>query len=153
MPENYLDLGLVAALFPRATLIDCMRDLRDVALSCRMTDFGMVRWACDLDDMHAHFSEYVRLLKHCRAVLGLRIIDIEYASLLMLKEPNVHRLLAACGVPYDPACLEFHRSRRFVASASTTQVRRPISSASVGGHRFYLDLLARFGDLAKPTAP
>ncbi|MDX2038278.1 MAG: sulfotransferase [Isosphaeraceae bacterium] len=151
MPENYLHLGLIAALFPRATLIHCRRDLRDVALSCWMTDFGMVRWACDLDDMHSRFSEYVRLIEHWRGMLGMRIFDIEYESLVRNPEPNVRRLLAACGVSYDPACLEFHRSRRFVASASTTQVRRPISSASVGRHRFHPDLLARFGDLAKPT--
>ncbi len=48
MPENYLYLGLLSVLFPRATFIHCRRDLRDVAVSCWMTDFSSIRWANDL---------------------------------------------------------------------------------------------------------
>ena len=47
MPENYLYLGLLASLFPRAKLIHCRRDLRDVAVSCWITRFEEVRWAND----------------------------------------------------------------------------------------------------------
>jgi hypothetical protein len=56
MPDNYLYLGLLAALFPRAKLIHCRRDLRDVAVSCWMTNFRHIRWANDPNHIAARFE-------------------------------------------------------------------------------------------------
>ena len=64
MPDNYLYLGLLAALFPRATFIHCRRDLRDVAVSCWMTDFRSIRWANDPEHIAARFRQYRRLMDH-----------------------------------------------------------------------------------------
>ena len=44
MPDNYMYVGLMATLFPRAVFIHCRRDLHDVALSCWMTDFRSMSW-------------------------------------------------------------------------------------------------------------
>ena len=62
MPENTLYLGLIAALFPRARLIHCRRDVRDVALSCWMTHFAHVRWACDPQHIASRIQEYQRVM-------------------------------------------------------------------------------------------
>ena len=70
MPENYLYLGLLASLFPRAKLIHCRRDLRDVAVSCWMTHFQEIRWANDQQHMASRFHEYQRLMEHWRKVLA-----------------------------------------------------------------------------------
>src|SRR5262249_11828759 len=55
MPDNYLHLGLIATLFPRAKLIHCRRDLRDVAVSCWMTNFRHIRWTCDAEAIASRF--------------------------------------------------------------------------------------------------
>ena len=68
MPDNYHFLGLISVLFPRARLVHCRRDLRDVALSCWMTDFGSVSWACNPDHIAAHFADYRRLMDHWQEV-------------------------------------------------------------------------------------
>ena len=67
MPDNYLYLGLLAVLFPRAVFIHCRRDLRDVAVSCWMTDFRSIRWANDRDHIAARFRQYRRLMDHWQA--------------------------------------------------------------------------------------
>ena len=47
MPDNYMYLGFLSVLFPQGAFIHCRRDLRDVAVSCWMTDFRSIRWAND----------------------------------------------------------------------------------------------------------
>src|SRR5262249_39106849 len=64
MPDNYLFLGWLSTLFPRARFIHCRRDLRDVAVSCWMTNFRHIRWAADPDDIAARFHDYQRLMDH-----------------------------------------------------------------------------------------
>src|SRR5262249_32775338 len=49
MPENYLMLGWLAVQFPQARYIHCRRDVRDVALSCWMTNFSRIRWSNELE--------------------------------------------------------------------------------------------------------
>ena len=56
MPDNTVYLGLIATLFPRAKFIHCRRDVRDVALSCWMTNFRDIRWACDPDQIAARIE-------------------------------------------------------------------------------------------------
>ncbi len=68
MPDNYLYLGIVAALFPNATFIHCRRDLRDVAVSGWMTNFRIIPWANDCDHVATRFVQYRRVMDHWRAV-------------------------------------------------------------------------------------
>ncbi len=89
MPENYLHLGMLAALLPRAKIIHCRRDLRDVAVSCWMTPFDEVRWANDQDDIAARFRVYLRIMDHWRKVLPVPMLEIDY-------EETVSDLESAC---------------------------------------------------------
>jgi len=145
MPENYLHLGLIAAMFPHSTVIHCRRDLRDVAVSCWMTDFVDVRWANEPGDIASRFSQYLRLMEHWRAALPVTIHEVDYEDAVADLEPVARRLLAACGVDWEPACLDFHRTQRPIRTASSTQVREPIYTRSVARWKNYeRDLAALF---------
>jgi tetratricopeptide (TPR) repeat protein len=141
-PENYLDLGLLAALFPRARLVHCKRDVRDVALSCWFIQFAEVNWANDLGCIASRIHEYQRLMEHWQRVLPVPIVEVSYESLVANLEMEAKRLVAACGLNWEPACLTFHETRRPVHTASFAQVRRPIYKDSVGRWRNYADVLA-----------
>src|SRR4029077_15548504 len=78
MPDNYLYLGLLAAMFPRAKLIHCRRDLRDVAVSCWMTNFRHLRWAADPEQIVHRFHEYGRLMAHWKKVLPVPVLEVDY---------------------------------------------------------------------------
>ena len=80
LPDNYQFLGFLAALFPNAKFIHCRRDLRDVAVSCWMTQFRQIRWASDPDHIAARFREYQRLTEHWRAVLPVEVLEVDYAE-------------------------------------------------------------------------
>ena len=137
MPDNYLHLGLIAVLFPNATLIHCRRDLRDVAVSCWITDFRSIRWASNPALIAARFREYRRIMAHWRAVLPIPVHEVDYEETVADLEGVARRLLDACGLEWDPACLEFYRTRRSVRTASVTQVRQPIYTKSVARWKNY----------------
>ncbi len=103
MPDNYLYLGLIALMFPRATLIHVRRDLRDVAVSCWMTHFRSIRWADDLDHLARRCQDYRRLMEHWRAVLPRTIHEVRYEQLVEDFEPEARRLVEACGLNWEPA--------------------------------------------------
>jgi hypothetical protein len=149
MPDNYLYLGLIATLFPRAKLIHCRRDLRDVAVSCWMTNFRQIRWACDPEAIVGRFGAYRRLMGHWRQVLPVPLLEVDYEETVADLEGVARRLAAGCGLAWEPACLAFHETRRPVRTASVTQVRQPIYKKSVARWKHYENALgALFAQLS-----
>jgi tetratricopeptide (TPR) repeat protein len=168
MPDNYLYLGLLTLLFPRATFIHVRRDVRDMAVSCWMTHFRSIRWADDQEDLARRIGDYQRLMEHWRRVLGrtedggrraeeqgvpplsalpsppsgLRIHEVCYERLVEDFETEARQLVAACGLEWEPACLRFHETSRPVRTASVTQVRQPLYRKSVARWKAYEPYLA-----------
>jgi hypothetical protein len=141
-PDNYLCLGLVATLFPRAKLIHCRRDLRDVAVSCWMTDFRNLYWASDQEHIASRFHAYESLMEHWRRVLPMPLLEVNYEETVTDLESTAHRLVEWCGLAWEPDCLAFDRRRQPVRTASMTQVRQPIYRHSVGRWKHYESALS-----------
>jgi hypothetical protein len=151
MPDNYIYLGLIATLLPKARIIHCRRDPRDVAVSCWITPFRSVRWACDEEWIATRIRDYRRLMEHWRKVLPVPMLEMSYEDVVADLEPCARRLVEWCGLDWDPACLAFHEGKRRVRTASLVQVRKPIYSSSVARWRNYEDDLARlFAMLPEP---
>ena len=142
MPHNYLYLGLLACLFPRAKFIHCRRDVRDVAVSCWMTHFKAIRWTNDPRHIVAQFRRYRRIMEHWRNVLPRALLEVDYEETVADLEGVARRLIAWCSLEWEPGCLEFHRDRRVVSTASAVQVRRPVYATSVGRWKNYAKPLA-----------
>jgi tetratricopeptide (TPR) repeat protein len=137
MLDNYLYLGLLAAMFPEATWIHCRRDLRDVAVSCWLSDFRILRWANDIGHITTRMHQYRRLMQHWHEVLPGRLCEVHYEDTVANLEQEARRLVVACGLEWEPACLEFHRTPRRVRTASITQVRQPVYTQSVARWKHY----------------
>jgi tetratricopeptide (TPR) repeat protein len=142
MPDNYLFLGWLRALFPKARFIHCRRDLRDVAVSCWMTNFRHLRWAADPDHIAARFRDYQRLMDHWRAVLPVEVLEVDYEETVADLEGVARRLVAWCGLEWEAACLAFHKTARPVRTASVAQVREPVHTRSVARWKNYEAALA-----------
>ncbi|MGO9467835.1 MAG: tetratricopeptide repeat protein [Isosphaeraceae bacterium] len=143
MPDNYMYLGLLAILFPNAAFIHCRRDLRDVAISCWMTNFRSIRWANDPEHIGRRFTQYVRLMDHWRAVLPAPVCEVDYEETIDDLEAVARRIIAACGLTWEPSCLDFHTNRRPVRTASLTQVRQPVYRKSLARWRNYEQSLSQ----------
>jgi hypothetical protein len=129
-------------MFPNALFIHCRRDLRDVAVSCWMTDFRSLRWANAFEHIATRIGQYGRLMNHWRAVLPASIHEVNYEDTVADLEGVARSLVAACGLEWEPGCMEFHRTRRPVRTASVGQVRQPIYKHSVARWRNYEIALA-----------
>jgi tetratricopeptide (TPR) repeat protein len=148
MPDNYLYLGLLVALFPKATFVHCRRNLRDTALSCWMTDFRSLYWANDPAHIATRFQQYLRIMDHWRSVLPVKIHEVPYEETVADVEPGARRLIAACGLPWESRCADPHRNQRPIRTSSLIQVREPVHRRSVGRWTKYRYKLADlFADL------
>ena len=142
MPDNYLYVGLLALLFPRATFIHVRRDLRDVAVSCWMTGFHGIRWADDREHLAGRCRDYARLMQHWQTVLPVPVHEVVYEQLVEDFDTEARRLLAACGLEWEPACGRFHQTARPVRTASVTQVRQPLYRRALARWKHYEAILS-----------
>jgi hypothetical protein len=88
--------------------------------------FRHIRWANDPDHIAGRFEEYRRLMEHWWRVLPIPVLAIDYEETVADQEGVARRLVAWCGLEWEPACLSFHEGKRPVRTASVMQVRRPL---------------------------
>lgn len=132
MPSNFLYLGLVSLLLPKARIIHCRRDPVDTCLSCFMTDFVSANeFACDLGWLGHYYRQYERLMAHWKLVLDLPMLELQYEEVVADLPAQSHRLIEFLGLPWDDRCVQFHKTDRFVATASSSQVRKPLYRSSL----------------------
>ena len=149
MPDNYNLLGLIALLWPKARVILCSRDLRDIALSCWQTSFATNPWTNNWEHIARRFSDHQRLIAYWKQTKPIDWFDVVYEELVCDLEGHARSLIAFLGLDWEPACLEFHKTRRVVRTASQLQVREPIHTHSVGRWRRYESMLQPFIEASK----
>lgn len=138
LPNNFLYVGAAFAMLPGAHAVACVRDGMDTCLSCYQQYFARGQeFSYDLDDLAAYYLDYLRLLRHWSRHYPGRFSRIDYETLVGDPEPAIRRLLADCGLAFDPACLSPHRAEREVRTASAAQVREPIDRRGIGRWHFY----------------
>ena len=138
MPANFLMLGLIALLMPRARIVHCVRNPLDVALSCYFQHFEIGQtFSNRLDTIADFYGRYRRIMAHWADVLPIPIHTASYEALVAEPDSQIPALVEACGLDWDPHCLDFHRTDRTVATASKWQARQPLFSSSVGKWRRY----------------
>ena len=144
MPQNFLHLGLIKLALPNAKVIHCKRTPEDTCLSIFKTYFpGAVHeYSCDLTELGQYYRLYEGLMAHWHSILPGFLYDIQYEDLIDDQEGQSRGLIAHCGLEWDDACLDFHKTKRAITTASLTQVRRPIYRSSVELWKRYENELA-----------
>ncbi len=139
MPFNFLWAGLIHLAFPRALIIHCRRAAVDTALSIHQTHFHpSLAFPTGGAELVEYFRCYRRLTDHWRRVLPAdRFIEVDYAELTRAPEPVIRRIIAACGLAWDDACLRPESNPRAVKTPSKWQTRQPIYRTSVARWRRY----------------
>lgn len=127
MPNNWVHVPLIRLILPRARIIDARRH----PLGCCFSNFKQhfargQGFSYDLADMGRYYRDYVRLMAHIDRVLPGHVHRVIYERMVDDTEAEVRALLAACGLPFEEACLAFHETARPVRTASSEQVRQPI---------------------------
>jgi tetratricopeptide (TPR) repeat protein len=138
LPNNFSHIGLIHAILPRATIIDARRHPMDACFSTFKQHFAEGQtFSYSLGGLGRYYRCYLALMDHWDRVLPGRVLHVQYEELVREPEANIRRLLAHCGLPFEPACLSFHETRRSVRTASAEQVRQPLYSSGVGYWRHF----------------
>jgi len=135
---NWVLVGAALAMLPGARVVVCRRDPLETCLACYRQWFGNEAvFSCDLDEMADFCIGFMRLTRFWLEKFPGRVFDLEYEMLVAEPEPTIRRLLDFCGLSFDPACLEFHRTERTVLSApSAAQVRQPLRRDTARADRY-----------------
>jgi tetratricopeptide (TPR) repeat protein len=127
MPNNFRHVGLIHLILPNARIIDARRE----PMACCFSNFKQLfasgqEFTYDIEDIARYYRSYAQLMRHWEDALPGKVLRIRYEDVVEDLEGNVRRILDFCGLPFEPACLEFHKTERSVRTASSEQVRRPI---------------------------
>ncbi len=143
MLSNYLHLGLIHMLFPRARFVYCRRDPMDVCVSIFTHAFTDMPFAWDLQEIGRYYRQYELLMRHWQeSFADAVVLELQYERLVADQQTVTRELLDYCELPFDRACVDFHRNTRHVLTASDWQVRQPMYSSSVGRWKHYAEHLA-----------
>jgi tetratricopeptide (TPR) repeat protein len=148
MPNNFWHIGLIQLMLPGSTIIDVRREPMACCFSNLKQLFGASHqeFTYGVDDVARHYRTYLDLMRHWDHVLPGRVLRVRYEDLVEDLEGTVRPILAHCGLPFEPACLAFHETRRSVRTPSSEQVRQPIGREGLAQWRRYAPWLAPLRD-------
>lgn len=153
MPNNFRHLGLIHLMLPNARIIDARREPMACCFSNLKQLFAQGQeFTYGVEDIARYYRTYVELMRHWDEALPGRVLRVDHEAVIDDLEGQVRRLLDFCGLEFDAACVDFHKTRRSVRTPSSEQVRRPIFRDGLDQWRRYAPwlgpLMAALGDLA-----
>jgi tetratricopeptide (TPR) repeat protein len=130
-------VGAALAMLPAARVIIVRRDPVETCLACYRHSFTDVAgFACDLDDLADYCAGFLRLTRFWLDEYPAQVFDLQYEALIADPEAVIRRMLDFCGLPFDSACLEPHKTARAVLTPSASQVRQPLHRGSARSARY-----------------
>ena len=151
MPHNFMALGLISMMFPKASIIHCLRNPVDNCLSCFMQSFTQNHaYNRSLSDLGHYYNLYRDLMEHYEKTIPLDILSFQYEDSVADQERASKRLLDHIGLDWNSNVLEFHKTKRRVGTPSNWQVRQPIYKSSQERWRNYETHLSPLIDAIDP---
>ena len=138
MPNNFLHVGLIRLILPNAKIIDARRH----PLACCFSNFKQhfargQAFSYSLETMGAYYRSYAKQMAQFDAAQPSAVLRVHYEAVVADLEGETRRMLDYLGLPFEQACLDYHRSGRAVRTASSEQVREPIYTSGLDQWRHF----------------
>jgi len=138
MPNNFRHIGLIHLILPNARIIDARRD----PMACCFSGFKQLfaegqEFTYGLEEIGRYYKGYCELMDHWDAVLPGKVLRVRYEAVVSDLESQVERVLEFLGLPFEQACLDFHKTDRSVRTASSEQVRQPLYTSGIEQWRHF----------------
>ena len=138
LPFNVLYAGFIAKAWPQRPIILLRRNPMDACFSMYKQVFTWAyKYSYTLENLATYYAAYERLCEHWRHLLGDRLIEVRYENLVADQEAETRHLLDRVGLPFEAACLDFHKNAAPTTTASSVQVRQKVHSGSVARWKRY----------------
>lgn len=136
MPSNWHYVGAIRAMLPGARIIVVRRDALETCLSCYRQQLAKSAYTNTFGDLAAAWHDFDRTTKHWQRLHPNHVHVNTYEEMVVDPHVKIRELLAFCDLPFEPACLESHKSDRKVHTPSATQVREPMRRDTARAHRY-----------------
>jgi tetratricopeptide (TPR) repeat protein len=142
MPNNFRHIGLIHLMLPNARIIDARRE----PVSCCFSNLKQLfaqgqEFTYSIEDIARYYRTYLELMRHWDQVLPGRVLRVHHEDVVADLEGSVRRMLDHCGLAFESACVDFHKTRRSVRTPSSEQVRQPIFRDGLDQWKKYEDRL------------
>lgn len=150
MPNNFRHIGLIKLILPNAIIIDARR----APMSCGFSVYKQLfaegqEFSYDFDHIAQYYKSYVDIMKHWQTLFPDDIIRMQYEDVVTQFDNEVRKLLTFCDLPFEEACVQFHKTQRSVRTASSEQVRQPIFTSGMEQWQKYESHLSALSDAFK----
>lgn len=137
--QSYMYIGLIKLALPNARIVVVRRDPRDNLLSIYKNKFneGTHLYSNNLRDLGEYYRTFHEVIEFWRARVPDWFYEVQYEELVANPEAETRKLIAACGLGWEDACLNSHQNTRRVETLSVFQVRQPISKGSLNAWQRY----------------
>jgi tetratricopeptide (TPR) repeat protein len=137
LPGNWMYVGAIRAMLPGARIVICRRDPLETCFSCYRQQLPTGNeWSRTPEDLAAFWRDFDRSANHWASLHPTHVYQHSYEGLVAEPEQAIGKLLDACGLPFEDACVRFHESTREVRSPSATQVRQPLRTDTAHADRY-----------------
>jgi tetratricopeptide (TPR) repeat protein len=126
LPNNWMYIGAIRAMLPAARIVVCRRDPLETCFSCYRQHLANSEYTRTFEDLAAFWRDFDVSIRHWKGLHPTHVFEHSHEQLQAAPEERIRRLLDFCGLPFEPACLNFHKTRRDVRSPSAAQVRQPL---------------------------
>lgn len=138
MPNNFRHIGLIKFILPNAKIIDARRN----AMACCFSGFKQLfaegqEFSYSLEDIGRYYNDYLALMAHWQKLFPNDVLTVHYEHVVDNLEKNVRDILSFLNLPFEQACLDFHKTKRAVRTASSEQVRQPLYKSGVDQWRHF----------------
>lgn len=138
LPRNWIVAGIIHRALPHARILNLVRDPMDVCFSNYRALLGdTFPWSYDLHALAEHYKQYRKVISHWHSSMPGVILDVDYADLTRDPEATARKVLAFCGLVWEPECIDVTRNKGVVATLSMSQVREPIHTRFFNEWRHY----------------
>ena len=151
MPNNFFHIGLINLILPNAKVIDARRH----PMACCFSGFKQLfgegqEFSYSLKDIGNYYRQYVKLMDHWDNVLPDFVLRVQYEDVVADLESQVTKLLDFCGLPFEDACVEYHKTQRSIRTPSAEQVRQPIYTTGLEQWRHFEPWLSELKEALGP---
>jgi tetratricopeptide (TPR) repeat protein len=136
LPNNWMYIGAIRAMLPAARIVCCRRDPLETCFSCYRQHLANNEYSRTFSDLASFWRDFDRSVRHWADLNPSRVFEHNYEDLLADPETQIRHLLEFCDLPFEPACLQFHRTEREIRSPSATQVREPLRQDTASAPRY-----------------
>ncbi len=152
MPANFPHAGFIRMILPHAKIIDARRDPMAACVANYRQLFAQGKnQSYDLTELGEYYAQYEMMMDHWDEVMPGGVLRVRYEDVVADLETQVRRILDYCGLPFESACLEYHKSTRPVNTASAEQVREPIYDSALEFWKNYEPYLDELRNVLTPS--